>query len=189
MEGSKSFDQMRLNDLFCQYHENFPDATLLDYYKYCFQDYYGPAHLIYDTANAVKYIMDEIRYLDSIGWKYTAPYERLEVCGLYVRVNIKAVKDGLITAQELASALVRSGVLTDTITMEEWEDRWHEIIQSIRPLNLPNYQEDSIAIDNLLAGGEYVSHHSARFNEAYHYGYRLIKRNIFRKELKPKIDK
>ncbi|MDY5969095.1 MAG: hypothetical protein SPJ13_03640 [Bacteroidales bacterium] len=189
VEGTKSLDQTRLNVLFEQYHEDFPEATLLDYYKYCFQDYYGPTHLIRDTMNTVQYILSEIHYLDSIGWKYTAPYEPLGVCGLYVRVNIKAVKDGKISAQELANALVKSGVDTDTITVDEWDGRWHEIIKSIKPLNLPNYREDSIAIDALLDGGEYVYHHSKPFSEAYHYGYRLIRKSVFKKELKAKIDK
>ena len=187
--GSPSqMEQNRIASLLRHYHTQFPEATLQDIYKYCFQDYYGPAHLIRDTSGAARYIQEELRYLDSIGWRYEQPYEPLGLRGRFVRVNLAVVRDGCLEPQELAAALARSAPLADTLPVAEWRERWGAVARAARALRMEAYAADSAALDSLLASGEYEFHHSARFNEAYHYGYRLIERGLFERELKPRID-
>lgn len=52
---------------------------------------------------------------------------------------------------------------------------------------LPDFEADSEAIRALLKEGQYASHHSRQYENAYHPHYRLIEREIFEKELLPLI--
>lgn len=180
-------EQARVTALFTDYQRNFPSATLKDMYKYSFQDNFGPAHIIRDSLASAQYIESEIAYLDSIGWKYRELYEPLELRGQYVRVNVWAVKEGRLTTGQLVSALMRSGTPPDSLQVAAWRDSWPQVAQVLSrlPQPVPGFAQDSAAIEALLQRGDYVSHHSAQFNEAYHYGYRLIRKDIFEKELKP----
>lgn len=180
-------EQKRLTVLFADYQRAFPAATLRDMYKYSFQDYFGPAHIIQDSAACAAYIESEIGYLDSIGWGYEVLYEPLRVCGQYVRVNILAVKRGLLSTGQLTSALMRSGVMPDSAMVEAWSARWPQIEQAVAQLPQPvkGFVQDSADIASLLRRGKYVFHHSSSFNSVYHYGYRLVRKDIFEQELKP----
>ncbi len=184
---AQSDEAARWQLLFAEYHRDFPAATLKDMYKYGFQDYFGPAHIVSDSLAGVRYVESEIRYLDSIGWRYNRHYEPLQLCGQYVRVNVLAVKEGCITTGRLVSALMRSGEHPDSSALAAWRALWPRVEQAIAPLadSLPDYAQDKAAIDSLLAAGRYVSHHSAAFNADNHYGYRLIRKDIFEAELLP----
>ena len=52
---------------------------------------------------------------------------------------------------------------------------------------LPDFEADSEAIRALLKEGQYASHHSRQYENAYHPHYRLIEKGIFEKELLPLI--
>jgi hypothetical protein len=184
---SAATEQQRLTQLFIDYRRQFPAATLKDMYKYSFQDTFGPAHIIQDSLAGARYIESEIHYLDSIGWGYKVLYEPLLLRGQYVRVNVWAVKEGKITTGQLVSALMHSGVTPGAQEVAAWKAQWPEIEKAISQLPQPvvNFAQDSIAIAGVLQKGDYVSHHSASFNAAYHYGYRLIRKDIFEKELLP----
>ncbi len=177
----------RWQQLFADYHRAFPAATLRDMYKYAFQDYFGPAHIIGDSLSCARYVASEVAYLDSIGWRYGEPYEPLQLVGQHVRVNISTVKEGSLSIEKLVSALMRSGVPPDSAALVAWHGLWPEVEQAIAPLadSLTGYAEDKAFIDSLLASGQYVSHHSSAFNADNHYGYRLIRKDIFEQELLP----
>lgn len=180
-------EQARLQQLFAEYHRDFPAATLKDMYKYGFQDVFGPAHIIGDSLSCARYVESEVAYLDSIGWRYREPYEPLQLCGQYVRVNVLTVKEGRLSTQQLVGALIRSGAVPDSADLVLWQKQWPQVEKAIAPLaaDLPGYAEDKAFIDSLLAAGQYVSHHSSAFNAANHYGYRLVRKDIFDKELLP----
>ena len=72
-----------------------------------------------------------------------------------------------------------------------WRDRWHEIVEVIDTmnLNLPNYADDKLFIDNILSNGKYAISHSPEYREAYHPHYRIVQRSIFDRDILPLIKK
>lgn len=173
--------------VFTDYQRNFPEAELRDVYKYCFQDKFGAAHIITDSQSCANYIKEEIDKCDTSVWRYDRLYEPLEIYGNYVRVNILAIKQGKITTGQLVSALLRSGTPPDSASLAEWPQEWNKIEKDLHNMTIPfaNFKQDSTYIAELFNNGMYVFHHSKRFNQVYHYSYRLIRRDIFEKELLP----
>ena len=164
----------------------YPQARLLDIYKSCFQDYMGAEHLVADTASVRAYLDQELSTTtldDLLPWYY-------EPCGFngnYVRVSLRTVKEGKIQAGKLIDAFVRSANDPDRPTVESWAERWHEITAIIdkMELQLPHQQEDKDFIEMVLSQGKYAISHSPDYRELYSPHYRIIKREIFERELKP----
>lgn len=154
-------------------------ARLLDIYKSCFQDYMGAEHLVSDTSTVRAYLEQEMaltRAEDLPSWYY-------EPCGIngnYVRVSLKTVIEGLITADDLLHAFIESANRSEHPTVEQWAEQWHEIIGEIDKMNvtLPHYHEDKMFIDNLLEQGKYAISHSPEYREAYSPHYRIIRRDL-----------
>ena len=165
--------------------EQYPQARLLDIYKSCFHDFMGPEHLVNDTASARAYLEQEIATTEADklqSWYW-------EPCGIdgnYVRVSLKAVKEGLITADALLNAFVQSAN-AEHPSVKQWTKRWHEIVGIIDNMvpTLPHYDKDKQFIEDVLAQGKYAISHSPEFREAYSPHYRIVKRDIFEQELKP----
>ena len=76
--------------------ESYPQSRLLDIYKSCFQDYMGAEHLVSDKDRVKAYLDEELNTttLDELMPWY---YEPCGIDGNYVRVSIRAVKEGFIT--------------------------------------------------------------------------------------------
>ena len=166
--------------------EMYPQARLLDIYKSCFQDFMGAEHLVSDTASVKAYLEQELAMTDVndlMPW-YSEP------CGTggnYVRVSLRAVKEGFITSDELLNAFIASANSVERPTVEEWATRWHEIIDVIERLglSLPYYEQDKQFIEQVLAQGKYAISHSHNYREAYAPHYRIVRRDIFERDIKP----
>ena len=87
--------------------EQYPHARLLDIYKSCFQEYMGAEHLVGDPTTARAYLDQE---LETINSEALQPwyYEPCGIDGRFVRVSLRAVFEGRITADTLLDAFVRS---------------------------------------------------------------------------------
>ena len=170
--------------------ESYPQSRLLDIYKSCFQDYMGAEHLVSDKDRVKAYLDEELNTttLDELMPWY---YEPCGIDGNYVRVSIRAVKEGIMTEDLLLDAFIRSANNPRRPTIEAWRDRWHEIIGTIDEmhLNLPNYLEDKQFIDSVLSKDKYAISHSPEYREAYHPHYRIVERAIFEQEILPQIQK
>ena len=164
--------------------EQYPQARLLDIYKSCFQDFMGPEHLVNDTASARAYLEQELAMTEASDLQ-SWYWEPCGIGGNNVRVSLKAVKEGLITADALLIAFVQSANVTHP-TVEQWAKRWHNIVGIIdnMGLTLPHYDEDKQFIEEVLTQGKYAISHSPEFREAYSPHYRIVKRDIFEQELK-----
>lgn len=165
--------------------EQHPKARLLDIYKSCFQDYMGAEHLVNDTASARAYLAQELETTDAADY---AP-EYVEHCGIegnYVRVSLRAVHDGHISADTLLDAFIASAN-AGRPTVEQWAEQWHQIVAQIdkMQLGLNEYEQDRQFIEDVLAQGKYAISHSPDYREAYSPHYRIIKRDIYERELKP----
>ncbi len=169
--------------------ETYPKSRLLDLYKSCFQDYMGAEHLISDRQRVKAYLDEELKSTsldDLMPWYY-------EPCGIdsqYIRVSIRAVKEGVITEDLLLDTFIRSANTEKRPTVKSWRDKWHKIIETIdqMDINLPSYQQDREFIDSVLAAGKYAISHSPEYREAYHPHYRIIERGIFEREIRPLIE-
>ncbi len=168
--------------------ETYPKSRLLDIYKSCFQDYMGAEHLVSDRQRVKVYLDEELQgtSLDSL---LTWLYEPCGVNGRYVRVSIRAIKEGLIKEDMLLDAFIRSANTSERPSVESWRDRWHVIIGTIEQmqLQLPNYDEDKQFIESILSAGKYAISHSPEYREAYHPHYRIVEKGIFEREIKPLI--
>ena len=168
--------------------ETYPKSRLLDIYKSCFQDYMGAEHLVSDRQRVKVYLDEELQStsLDSL---MTWLYEPCGVDGRYVRVSIRAIKEGLIKEDMLLDAFIRSANTSERPSVESWCDRWHVIIGTIdqMQLQLPNYDKDKQFIESILSAGKYAISHSPEYREAYHPHYRIVEKGIFEREIKPLI--
>ena len=155
----------------------YPESTLIDIYKSCFQDAFGPGHIIPSEDAARKYLSSELPEAAN-----TNPaYEPTGIDGNYIRVNLTAVADGRIGADTLVRALIDSAVAVEPAYFDAWVDRWHTILAVVEgmDLGLPDFDADKEAIEQRLAQGIYVGHHSERYSQAYRPHYRIISRDIF----------
>ena len=168
----------------------YPKSRLLDIYKSCFQDYMGAEHLVSDRQMVKAYLDEELNTTsldDLMPWYY-------EPCGIegnYVRVSLRTVKEGIIQENLLLDAFIRSANNKERPSVDSWREQWHKIIGTIEQmnLNLPSYSEDKQFIDSILSAGKYAISHSPDYREAYHPHYRIVERNIFEREIKPKIER
>ena len=133
--------------------ERYPQARLLDIYKSCFQDYMGAEHLVNDTASARAYLEQEIATSSPDGmmqW-YSEP------CGIdgnYIRVSLRTVHEGFITADMLLNAFVASAN-AERPSVEKWAQRWHEIVTVIDGMGLSLSATSSRDCPNLKPVIEY----------------------------------
>ena len=180
------------------YSIDYPKAQLRDIYKSCFQDVFGVAHLISDTQTCVRYLENEMKVMDDElaveGEWYTvnvikglrvADYEYTMPDSHFVRVDLHVVADGRVPKELLVDVLMESAATPPYMTQEEWVARWQEIksaAESLAP-RLHGFEEDAAAIDSLLAKGDYVMHHSSRYNGEYNPHYRLVRRDLFEQHI------
>lgn len=171
--------------------EQYPQSRVQDIYKSFCQDNLGPGHLIPYREAARSYFMSELESyqadLDSA--RYDKPalrYVPVGDEGNFVRVDLSAVLDGLVDAETLLDAFVRSANEGKVVTEEEWKAKWASVAAVLRKdfTYIPDAGRDLAAIDSLMAAGHLILHHSHEFEEAYHPHYRIISRDIFEKELK-----
>jgi hypothetical protein len=162
--------------------KKYPKSRLQDIYKSFFQDYFGPEHLIPDTAMAAKYLRQELEAdidpagetIEPVGWE-----------SRFYRVSLSAVKENKIPYSVLLDAFVRSADDAAKPPLPVWRAQW-DVIQSYiddLQLHLPDYGADSDSLQKMLRSGRYAVHHSDAFNDAYTPHYRIVSKKIVEEEL------
>ena len=168
--------------------KNHPNQTLQDVYKSCYQDEYGPGHLIANESSSMNYILEEINTMEK---DYNPPtlFEKTGLDGNYIRVDLTLVKDGTIPFFILFKALLISADIGSKKTDEGWADIWSSIVDEIKKssLEFPNFEEDIKNLDNISKSEDKVVHHSDLYENIYHPHYRIIEKNVFEKYIKPFI--
>ena len=168
--------------------ELYPESTLRDLYKNFFQDRFGPGHIIADNSAADRYLRYELNTAEGFEG---LDYEPTGYEGRFYRVNLGVIADGRVPYDKYFDAFVKSVNGITPISIEEWSKEWHEIDSVIMTmgLNLENIDHDRAEIKALIEGGDYVMHHSQRFNDHYQPHYRIIERTIFESEILPLLNK
>lgn len=176
-----------------EYLGQYPKATLIDVYKWCFQSVYGPAHLAENMGELEGRLRIEIESLTDrtpSSVQAMPAYEYIGFDKKYVRVNLLLVHAGAITVEHLVDALNRTILdAGNPMPVEQWYDEWTRIAEDLQKIEPPieRFEEDNMAIMKQLENGNVVMHHSKQFNEAYDVHYRVISAEIFENEILPLI--
>ena len=168
--------------------KNHPNQTLQDVYKSCYQDEYGPGHLIANESSSMNYILEEINTMEK-GYNPPTLFEQTGLDGNYIRVDLTLVKDGTIPFFILFKALLISADIGSKKTDKGWADIWSSIVDEIKnsSLEFPNFEEDIKNLDVISKSEDKVVHHSDLYENIYHPHYRIIEKNVFEKYIKPFI--
>ena len=173
--------------------ETYPASTLKDIYKNFFQDAFGPGHLMSSSPDARQHMQNYLEQECEEAKNDISPcpdYELTGSHGRFYRVNLSVINDGRVTMTTFLDAFMKSAAQFSLPKVEDWKQEWIAIEKCIQELGyrFPEQEQDSAAIMNILYQGQYASHHSASYNEAYHPHYRLIEKTIFEKELLPLLE-
>lgn len=167
---------------------HYPSSQYRDVYKNFMQDFFGPGHILADTAASGRYLRQEL----AEEGPFDGPlYEKTGFRGNFYRVNLSLIKDNVISYETFFPAFVESvqGIIPPS--GEEWMKTWN-LIDSIilaKGLHFPDEETDRQALANQFAEGNYIAHHSRRFNDSVHFHYRIISRDNFEKIILPLIEK
>lgn len=166
---------------------DFPESTLLDIYKSFFQDKFGPGHIAPDSIVAMNSIIKEIESATKYDRHY---YEPTGEGTNFYRVSLATISDSIVPIDVYFNAFYNSIKNIGTVDIESWKSEWGQIMEVISSMNinLPDFDNDKASIDSLLNNSGYVSHHSRRYNNLYQPHYRLIRKDLFFKHIKPLID-
>ena len=169
--------------------KNHPYQTLQDVYKSCYQDEYGPGHIIANESSSLNYIFTET---NSIEENYNPPtlFEKTGLEGNYIRVDLNLLKNGTIPFFILYKSLLLSSEIGSQKTDEGWADIWSSIVEEIKnsDIVLEDFEKDINRLYNISKSDDKVVHHSELYENTYHPHYRIIEKNIFEKYIKPFIN-
>ena len=170
--------------------KNHPNQTLQDVYKSCYQDEYGPGHLIANESSSLNYILEETNSIE-IDYNPPTSFELTGLEGNYVRVDLNLVKNETIPFLVLFKALLLSAEIGNQKTDNEWDKIWSNIVEEIKDLDFKfeNFEEDIKRLDIISKSDDKVVHHSDLYENIYHPHYRIIEKNIFENYIKPFINK
>lgn len=184
-------DRQQIEAAVVQQMTDYPESTLKDIYKNFFQDAFGPGHLMSDAEDAEKrmeaYLRSECAEAES-DVDPSPAYVKTGWHGRFYRVNLSVINDGCVPFDTFLKAFLESARCFTLPSMEEWGREWamiEDVVRSCGYAMLPDFEADSEAIKDLLERGEYASHHSLRYEKAYHPHYRLIEKEIFERNLLP----
>lgn len=165
--------------------EQHPQTTLQDIYKSFYQDRFGAEHMISDTAAVREYLLYELAVsaADTIPNPY---YEPVGAQGRYMRVYLRCINEGLLTAEQLSDAFIRSARPSEQ-PQQSWAEEWTEIEQTAQQVGIAFTDEES-RFFRQAADSLWAVHHSEAYRNAYHPHYRIVERTIFENELKPLIE-
>ena len=169
--------------------KNHPNQTLQDVYKSCYQDEYGPGHMIPNESSSMNYLLEEI---NSIEKNYNPPtsFELTGLEGNYVRVDLNLIKNETLPFLVLFKSLLISAEIGNQKSDDGWEYIWSDIVDEIKKSDLKfvNFDQDLINLDIISKSDDKVVHHSDLYENTYHPHYRIIEKNVFDKYIKPFIN-
>ena len=167
----------------CEYIvSTYPQATLQDVYKTCYQDYFGAEHLMQDTAAARKYLRSELNGLADEGVSGLGMPMR-EPTGFrhrFERINLALVLNGEMPEDELlrlfidAAGNYESGIRSQESGLS-WADEWTEI-ERIALEERPAWKNEELQkVLREAATNNHAVRHSESFRNTYKPHYRIIR--------------
>lgn len=164
----------------------YPEAQYIDVYKNFMQDFFGPGHILADTVASSRYLKQELSDTEC----FDGPlYEKTGYRGNFYRVNLSLIKDGIIPYEVFFQNFVESVQGIVPPDGDYWMTVWNNIDRVIKKngLTFQNYDSDRLKLENNFKHGDYIAHHSKRFNDSVNFHYRIISRELFEKNILPLI--
>ncbi len=167
---------------------HYPSSQYRDVYKNFMQDFFGPGHILADTAASARYLRQEL----AEEGPFEGPlYEKTGFRGNFYRVNLSVIKDSIVPYDLFFNTFVESVQGITPPSGEEWMETWSMVDSVITAKDIHFFDEetDRQALQSQFAEGNYIAHHSLRFNDSVHFHYRIISRDNFETILFPLIQK
>lgn len=166
---------------------HYPVSQYRDIYKSFMQDYFGPGHILADTAASGRYLRSEL----AEEGPFEGPlYEPTGYKGNFYRVNLSVIKDGLVPYDTFFKTFVESiqGIVPPEGS--DWMRIWATVDGVIKDkkLHFENEDSDRSELSRQFSEGNYIVHHSARYNDSVHFHYRIISRDNFENVILPMIE-
>jgi hypothetical protein len=162
-----------------EYHQHLrPQLQVQDVYKMLYQANFGVAHLLTDTADVRKYLLDEIGTMDTtIGGEQLI--ERISPTDEIIRVNLRPFKRLRLDPEKLVTAMFLSASETKPDTEEFYHD-WNEFSGLVR-FGLLEFPMKDLEEWNarVAAGNLEPAHHSEQYMQFYKPAYRVVRRAVF----------
>lgn len=166
---------------------HYPASQYRDVYKNFMQDFFGPGHILADTAASGRYLRSE---LGEEG-PFDGPlYEPTGYKGNFYRVNLSLIKDSVIPYDVFFNTFVESVQGIVPPDGDTWMSTWNLIDKVIKEkgYTFPDEKKDRDDMSKQFAEGNYVVHHSQRYNDSVHFHYRIISRDNFHRVIAPLIN-
>ena len=155
--------------------EHYPQATLQDFYKTCFQDFFGAEHLLQDTAAAHNYLLSEIAACKDEELSAMPSYEPTGFRHRFVRINLSEVLSGAMSEDELFARFVEAAGTNNTYS-DNWPAEWQQI-ETIALEVHPEWQDSTLQTELRQAASiPCAVRHSEAFRNAYHPHYRIVRK-------------
>ena len=153
--------------------KKYPQATLQDVYKTCFQDFFGAEHLLRDTAAAHQYLKAEIAATEAQDLSAMPVYEPTGFRHRFTRVNLSLVHSGEMSEDELFARFAEAAG-TNNAFSDKWEEEW-QTIETIALEVQPAWADSTLQNElRYAASVQSAVRHSEAFRQAYHPHYRII---------------
>jgi hypothetical protein len=155
--------------------EHYPQATLQDVYKTCFQDFFGAEHLLKDTAMAHNYLLSEIAACKDEDLSAMPSFEPTGFRHRFVRVNLSLIHAGQLSKSELFSRFVDAAGQNNAYS-DNWPAEWQQI-ETIALEMHPEWQDSALQAElRHAASVPCAVCHSEAFRNAYHPHYRIVRK-------------
>jgi len=156
----------------------YPQATLQDLYKTCYQDFFGPGHMVTDSASAWRYIHYEVEELTNESVKELSTEIKDEPTGFrhrFVRVDLRRIVLGEISEEEVLCQFIEAAN-TATPVHDNWSAEWLQI-ETIALQVHPAWADAELqkALHEAAQANGAV-HQSEAYRNAYHPHYRIVKK-------------
>lgn len=153
--------------------KNYPQATLQDVYKTCFQDFFGAEHLLRDTAAAHQYLKAEIAATEAQDLSAMPKYEPTGFRHRFTRVNLSLVHSGEMSENELFARFMEAAG-TNNAFSDNWTEEWAKV-EAIAVEVQPAWADSALQTElRYAASVSSPVRHSETFRQAYHPHYRII---------------
>ena len=172
-----------------QYQQtHYPSSQYRDVYKNFMQDYFGPGHLLNDTAASGRYLRHELATTEN----FDGPdFEPTGFQGNFYRVNLKLISDGTIPYDTFFDTFVESVLGIIPPDPEVWMNTWKEIDGQISEIGwiFKNERKDREDLAGQFKEGNFIVHHSDAYNDSVNFHYRIISKDKFENIILPFINK
>ena len=155
-------------------HTRYPQATLQDVYKTCYQDYFGAEHLMNDTATARRYLHQELEECGNTNLSAMPKEEPTGFRHRFTRINLSNVIDGELTEDQLLALFIEAAGKDNTFG-NDWAGEWNKIVNIALQVN-PNWRDPELMAElQEAAKANCAVRHSEAFRKTYNPHYRIVR--------------